>query len=47
MQAILVFLAVTAIVGSRGARAKTPFSRGLILAMSVALALALYSRRVV
>lgn len=47
MQAILIFLAAVAVIGSRGHRMAAPLPRGLLVAMSVLLALALYSRRIV
>lgn len=47
MQTILLFLAVSAMIGVRGFREEDrPLPIRLLLAMSVLLAMAMYSRRI-
>jgi hypothetical protein len=47
MQAVLVFLALSVIVGVRHHSDESRIPTGLLIAFSLVLALALYSRRVV
>jgi hypothetical protein len=47
MQAVLVFLALSVIVGARHHSDDSRIPKGLLIAFSLVLALALYSRRVV
>ncbi len=47
MQAVLLFLAAAAVLGSWGHKESSRIPKGLLFALSVILAFALYSRRVV